>query len=76
MPDPALEPAAASALCLLAVPSSLCSSAADQRERYAARSAGSNSSRDGRYRPDAHVLSTALKVRFPQRKMPSHKMAI
>jgi len=33
-PNPALEPTAASALRLLAMPSSLCSSAAAQRERW------------------------------------------
>jgi hypothetical protein len=37
VPDPALEPTAASAIRLAAVPTSLRSSAAARRERYAAR---------------------------------------
>jgi len=47
----ALEPTAASGLRRLAVPSSLRSSAAAQRERYAASDARLRSSPDDRHRP-------------------------
>jgi hypothetical protein len=54
-PNHALEPTAASALRLLAVPSSLRSSAAAQRERYAAFGAARRILCDGRYLPEAGV---------------------
>jgi hypothetical protein len=54
--NPALEPTAASGLRRLAVPSSLRSSAAAQRERSASRRGGRASRITNRYGSDGNVL--------------------
>jgi len=60
----ALVPTATSGLRRLAVPSSLCSSAASQRERYAALvDVTRHSSHNGRYRPYPGTGSAILLAR-------------